>query len=409
MPISPEARHLEDLGSGLRHLDFRNGSWFVNNDRIFDLSPVVISNNPRRYVVLEAYAEKIDATVELDFIDSINGTLLDSIAFTRGQSSDAMRTVPLAARAVRVRLRGNPGVSGRVVISRALVPLPPPDAPQQLASGLTRVSLLAAAVDPASRSIVTASRAVAMVQIAEPAGTFACTGFLISSEILATAAHCVRGLIPPDRPTGWQRTACSRIGILFDYIDTAFDDTGTHAVHCVEIAYVKDPRPIWVMTVDGQSRVTDEAREGAQVHDAADFALLRVDPKSIRLKDAADRTRLAVGSDLPSSAGGPVWLVQHPWGDVQRVAAQCEGRSLAGTPLLLHRCSSGKGTSGAPILRQDQHGDWQVVGLHVCCGDARPMHSGNIDAYRRALSAENFGVSASQIRAALEADDLSKR
>ena len=186
----------------------------------------------------------------------------------------------------------------------------------------------------------------AVVRVQVP-GVSLCTAFMVAPTIALTAAHCVYGSrLGHFAPAG-------SIHLLSQYAGGSF---AHHAVvQSYRIAAGYDPR----------------APDATRGTDAAVLVL------------AEDLTG---GPSLPIAAIFPdepaiLTLAGYSQDRAQRLQIDPYCRALgmvidrSGAPLLRHSCAGTKGTSGGPILRQDQDGNWRVVGLQ---SGARPNERGGV-------------------------------
>lgn len=185
-----------------------------------------------------------------------------------------------------------------------------------------------------------------MVRVQVP-GVSVCTGFMVAPRIALTAAHCLYGnRLGHFVPAG-------SIHLLSGYTSGGF--AGHHLVQSYRVAPGYDPR------------APDATRGG----DAAVLVL------------AGD---VATAAPLPIAAivavnDTTLVLAGYSQDRAQRLQIDPACRALglvvdqSGAPLLRHSCAGTKGTSGGPVLHQDEDGGWRVVGLQ---SGARPTERGGV-------------------------------
>lgn len=166
-----------------------------------------------------------------------------------------------------------------------------------------------------------------------------CTGFLVASRVVMTAAHCLylrqvdRFIQPGD------------IHVLLGY------DAGRFTGHARVLRF----------TVPPDYRPLDEAATAG-----LDRAVLVLD----RSLPAADRLALL---PVPSSEHAPVPVRLGGYGQDRDEVAISDLSCLVlerktdqqGRPLLVHSCEATRGTSGAPLLWQRPDGGWAAIGIQI--------------------------------------------
>lgn len=185
-----------------------------------------------------------------------------------------------------------------------------------------------------------------MVRVQVP-GVSVCTGFMVAPRIALTAAHCLYA---------------SRLG---------------HFVPAGSIHLLS------VYTSGGFAR-----------HDVAHSYRVApgYDPRAPDATRGSDAAVLVLGEDFIATPALPIIeiipltetilaLAGYNQDRVQRLQIDPDCRALglvldySGAPLLRHSCAGTKGTSGGPILHQDENGGWRVVGLQ---SGARPHERGGV-------------------------------
>jgi V8-like Glu-specific endopeptidase len=349
------APHLESLPTFVP-LELKNGKWLVKGEETDDQTVMVVSHSSRAYATIEAFGEDLTLPVTLQFRDGESGQILDTIEIPIGTTAATLRTIPLVASRILVRTAGPPASGGQVTISRVLVPKPSAGVPHGFTESITPVISYRGTIDPNLRALFDAATSVALLQISKPRETVACTAFLVAQDALATAGHCVRILMPSGTTPDWQNAPCAMIGVLFDFLD-ASNGSGARAAHCQAIKIL--PKSDALVELSDLDALT---------LDMGDVAVLRVDPAAARRPDGGTRQPLLL-KDLRNKSLASV--VSYPQGDIEGVASNCEVYGNIREALVLHRCSTAPGSSGAPVMELTGAG-WQVVGLHVCC-DGGPI------------------------------------
>lgn len=164
-----------------------------------------------------------------------------------------------------------------------------------------------------------------------------CTGFVVSPQIVVTAAHClylprVRRFIQP-----------ASVHVLLAYRD------GDYAAHALVLRFV----------VPAAYNPLDEAGTAG-----ADRAVL-----------VLDRRLLPETETLPEAPVPvmPARILLGGYGQDRNEVAVADrtcalvGRASdgEGRPLLVHDCEATRGTSGAPLLWQRPDGRWAAVGIQI--------------------------------------------
>ena len=193
----------------------------------------------------------------------------------------------------------------------------------------------------------------AVVRVQVP-GVSVCTGFLVTPRIALTAAHCLySSRLGHFVPAG-------SIHLLSVYTSGGFS---RHDVaHSYRVAPGYDPR----------------APDATRGSDAAALVLG---------EDLIAAPPLVIAAIIPMNET-ILALAGYSQDRAQRLQIDPDCRALglvvdySGAPLLRHSCAGTKGTSGGPILHQDENGGWRVVGLQ---SGARPNERGGVAVTSAAL------------------------
>lgn len=168
-----------------------------------------------------------------------------------------------------------------------------------------------------------AAKAVARLTLKTETGSEShATAFLIANDRIVTVAHAL-----PQDSTKWPTAACS---VLFDYAWGARN---------VPLAAVR-------RSCDLTSVVANMGH---------DWALLRLDspvPKGF--------PTLRLGSSRPLSIRDPVYIIQHPYGNMKKIAFPYEGIKFEDDARIHYDVDTAPGASGAPVFNED----WEVVAIH---------------------------------------------
>lgn len=185
-----------------------------------------------------------------------------------------------------------------------------------------------------------------MVRVQVP-GVSVCTGFMVAPNIALTAAHCLYGnrlghFVPADS-----------IHLLSRYASGSFAHHSLVQSYRVAAGY--DPR------APGATR-------------GSDAAVL------VLAEDVAAAPPLPIAAIIPLNET-ILALAGYSQDRAQQLQIDPDCRALgvvvdqSGASLLHHSCAGTKGTSGGPILHQDENGGWRVVGLQ---SGARPQERGGV-------------------------------
>src|SRR5712671_6000567 len=94
-PPLPMVGFQEEL-TGARTLQFRGGAWYLNQDKLLDRTPAIVTNNPRSYATIEVYGDALSKETVVEFFDSGPSHLQDRLALPPGSGSQLIHTIPLA-------------------------------------------------------------------------------------------------------------------------------------------------------------------------------------------------------------------------------------------------------------------------------------------------------------------------
>jgi hypothetical protein len=178
--------------------------------------------------------------------------------------------------------------------------------------------------------------------------SWVCSGVLLTETLFLTNWHC--GGLPPLAETDFWRADIVQDTI----IDLSWDGYGESREYAALAKVAGSP--------------------------ALDYAVLRVRP----MHGKGDPAPMAVGQSGPET--GQISIVQHPEGktkQVSRCPVEEVNATRGGSPaqsLLIYRCGTEKGSSGAPIF--DQRG--LLVGLHHD-GFAVDQNCGRLDTVNKGV------------------------
>lgn len=389
-PDAPNDSFQQELQS-VRSLQFARSAWWLNGVKLQGTTPVVLADNALAYATVELYGENLAAATEVDFLDDSGTQVEDVVYLPAGTSKEISRTLPILNATIRIRLPsdGRSVGGGRVIIKRAFGPPSEGDKPVSLTASLPLLSLFQHDPSDEKTKLFEVGRAVAFVQIAEPTATNACTGFLITKNIVATAAHCLREARSAETGSDWKDSLCRRIGIVFGLgrSDRLPGPNDKWSTHCKSVVYL-----------DTEVHRVGTGHDVASWFDLGDVALLTVESSN----DTGGRTpipsALITGSPPARFRYTLVSIIQLPQGQPERVARDCAANSTSMPPLFVHHCATAPGSSGAPVLYYDGKG-WVLVGMHTCCAD-QVVSSDTPEDLRDALKLENTGIDLSGLQKA---------
>lgn len=149
-----------------------------------------------------------------------------------------------------------------------------------------------------------------------------CTGFLIASDLLATAGHCI------------EKLRCPFTAFVFGFAitepDGAAKAAGLETFRCAEVI----------------ESVTRTGYDDGLLQDGADYAVVRLD------RPVTGRTPLVVRRERVVAVGEPLVVIGYPFVLPLKVAGGAEVQSVAGTYFQATLDISG-GNSGSPVLDRD--------------------------------------------------------
>jgi hypothetical protein len=253
-------------------------------------------------------------------VRAADGTALARYTAAEIAQSSSWYTEVFPTDAVRVQVTGTPPLAGvSFAITEVVRGLPQQLIPQSVVSNWVDV----ARVRQRFRDELLASVAKLFIG----SGT-TCTGFLVGPQAILTNFHCV------DRSPKFQGTR-----------DRVMPDCSDIAVH---FDFDRQPAPEAVI----RARCTRVLKFDRSL----DYALL--DLGSPPAPGATARAPLPL-ADQGLTQAGSGHLVHHPAGLAKKVSQDCELRP-ATDGRLEHRCSTSGGSSGAPLIDDNQ----RVIGLH---------------------------------------------
>jgi Trypsin-like peptidase domain len=352
-------------------LMFQANSFWRSGSKVAGDAPVLIDNNARSYATVEVVGEELSNATSVEFL-SVNGRdVLDSIELPRDTATEVYRTIPLTNSTIRIRVSANTVGKGRIIVKKILRPFSETEVPAQLTAALQDIVDFAKNDSPEKKQLASLGESIAFLQIAEPDKTVGCTGFVIAPNMVATAAHCLRGAKSAEAGNDWKTAVCRRIGLLFGFRSSKRDSTPMASMHCDSVLYL-DEKP----TSGGEGLPTG--------YDITDVAVMRV--------SALKRPALAIApiDALTTSSPVLVSVIQHPQGLSLKVASDCAAAPDKQKPLFKHKCPTAYGSSGAPVVLF-KGSVWRVIGMHTCCGGSE-ITGETPESLRQAIALWNAGL-----------------
>lgn len=177
-----------------------------------------------------------------------------------------------------------------------------------------------------------------------------CTGFLISSDAILTAAHCL-DLKGVERP----KIKLKRAAIRFGYVSQLAENEGV------------------------QFELDASTLERAPADRPADFIVLRFKPEIAAQLAAQGLKPVTLSAEIPQR-GADLFIIGHPLGVVQvALRAHCRVRpgdaEASDASIIEHICGTAPGISGAPIFA-DAGG--AVVGIHIQAQNKTDAETGDL-------------------------------
>jgi hypothetical protein len=373
-PPPAESAHLQTVGAP--RLSFHDGHWHDGVRALGEVEQKLVSGSTFPYVVVEAFADGLTDDAEVSLMNE-DGKIIDSLRVTPLTENSTVVSIPLPFQEIRVRASMDGAGKGRVVISRVMAPPPAGDSPNALLPMLTPASAFSQSGTPGAKELYQAARGVVLIQVAAKHEIITCSGFLVTNDLVATAAHCIQPYFDSanEKNGGGYDARCDKVGVAFEVQGRI----GTPvSIHCNDITYFSVKQQFIDVMGGSPPRFVDQA----------DIALLRVNPSAI---SARPRPPLTIGSATTE----PAYLISYPWGGIERIASACGIQSGIGA-LLYHRCSTTPGSSGAPVL-QWIDGKYEVVGIHVCCSNQGSIDGNTQELFHDAQGLFNVAISGAEI------------